>query len=187
MKRYLFVADIEATCTDSNEFPRSEMELIQFGATLIDMKTYERVLGFNVYVKPILHTEMTEFCRKLTGITDSILEGSAITMQEFCIAVRKTLKPYKEQYSWAAWGEFDRSFIIRNLQTRDLLHLYPFRGIEYTNLSAKFLEAQGLTRKKSLAQAVKMCGLTFEGRAHDGYDDACNTANLLPWILPKKI
>ena len=186
MKRHLLVADLEATCTNSEEFPRHEMELIQFGAVMIDMDDYSVVDKFDYYVKPILHPKMTYFCEELTGITDEILEEKAISMGEFCNKLNKDLKKYKGQYRWAAWGAFDKRFLMENLRQRKMSNNYPFHNIDYLNLSAIFKDIQGIKRKMGVKRAMAKCGLEFEGRQHNGYDDAYNTARMLPWILPKR-
>ena len=186
MKRFLLVADLEATCTDINEFPREEMELIQFGAVLIDMKTLHVVEEFDYYIEPIIHTKMTDFCVELTGITDEILEQNAISLGEFCTKIVRRLKKYKHRYEWAAWGHFDKNFIERNLDMRGILHMNPFKDIKYTNLSMTFKEAQGIKRKMGVKRAMRLCGLEFIGRQHNGFDDAFNTSRMLPWILPRR-
>ncbi len=185
-KRYLLVADIEATCTNSNEFPRHEMEMIQFGAVMVNMEDYSIVDGFDYYVQPVIHPKMTYFCEELTGITDEILAEKAIPMGEFCNKLNKDLKKYKGQYNWAAWGAFDKRFFVDNLKLRKLSHLYPFNNLDYLNLSMLFKNAQGIKRKMGVKKAMNKCRLEFEGRQHNGYDDAYNTARMLPWILPRK-
>lgn len=66
--RYLLVLDFEATCGESG-FPRGEMEIIEFPTIVYDLQEKKEAGRFHEYVKPVIRPQLTEFCTKLTGIT----------------------------------------------------------------------------------------------------------------------
>lgn len=187
MKRFLLVADLEATCTDSAEFPRSEMETIQFGGVIIDMLDYTTVDTIDVYIKPKIHPKLTKFCTELTHITDETIASKGVSLGEFCSILGRKIKPYRNRLEWAGWGAFDERFLRNDMERANLLESYPLKDIDYNNLSIMFMKTQGLSRKKGLQKALRIAGLTFVGQHHNGFDDAVNTARLLPFILPRKL
>jgi len=66
--RYLLVLDFEASCGESG-FPRDQMEIIEFPTIVYDLQEKKEVGRFHEYVKPVIRPQLTEFCTKLTGIT----------------------------------------------------------------------------------------------------------------------
>jgi len=66
--RYLLVLDFEATCGES-DFPRNQMEVIEFPTLAYDLQEKKEVGKFHEYVKPVIRPQLTEFCTNLTGIT----------------------------------------------------------------------------------------------------------------------
>lgn len=65
---YLLVLDFEATCGES-EFPRDQMEIIEFPTIVYDLQEKKEVGRFHEYVKPVIRSRLTEYCTQLTGIT----------------------------------------------------------------------------------------------------------------------
>ncbi len=69
---YFLVVDLEATCSDDGiAVPRDEMEIIEIGALMIHGRTLDSVSEFQSFVRPVRNPLLTDFCRKLTGITQS--------------------------------------------------------------------------------------------------------------------
>ena len=64
---FAIVVDVEATCTDKNEFPREEMEIIEIGAVCLDSDNNVRDT-FQTFIRPLKHPQLTEFCKELTTI-----------------------------------------------------------------------------------------------------------------------
>ncbi|XP_025414651.1 hydroxymethylglutaryl-CoA synthase 1-like isoform X3 [Sipha flava] len=85
-----FVLDFEATCDDKAHLLKPQ-EIIEFPCILVEFSTVSRnfeVLSyFHSYVKPIIHTELTEYCSQLTGITQDMICNSPLfdeVFQNFC-------------------------------------------------------------------------------------------------------
>ncbi|XP_078426247.1 3'-5' exoribonuclease 1 isoform X3 [Cetorhinus maximus] len=70
---YICVIDFEATCEENNP-PEYLHEIIEFPVALVNTRTLEIEDTFQEYVKPELKPKLTEFCTKLTGITQDMVD-----------------------------------------------------------------------------------------------------------------
>lgn len=77
---YICVVDFEATCEENNP-PDYLHEIIEFPMVLIDTHTLEIVDSFQEYVKPTVKPQLSEFCVKLTGITQKLVDEAEIFHQ----------------------------------------------------------------------------------------------------------
>lgn len=66
--RYLLVLDFEATCGERG-FPQDQVEIIEFPTIAYDLHEKKEVGRFHEYVRPVIQPRLTEFCTRLTGIT----------------------------------------------------------------------------------------------------------------------
>ena len=77
---YICILDFEATCFEHNEVERNKMEIIEFPSILYKINTddnsYELISEFHKYVKPTYKPILTDFCKKLTGITQEMVNNS---------------------------------------------------------------------------------------------------------------
>jgi len=66
--RYI-VVDVEATCwEDASARSRNEMEIIEIGAVRLD-ENFEIAEEFGLFVRPVVHEQLSDFCTELTTIT----------------------------------------------------------------------------------------------------------------------
>ncbi|XP_026816776.1 ERI1 exoribonuclease 3-like [Rhopalosiphum maidis] len=74
-----FVLDFEATC-DNGAHLLKPQEIIEFPCILVELNTvkgsFDVVSCFHSYVKPIIHTQLTDYCTQLTGITQDMVSNS---------------------------------------------------------------------------------------------------------------
>jgi inhibitor of KinA sporulation pathway (predicted exonuclease) len=78
--RHYLIIDLEATCSDTGEVPRGEMEIIEIGAVVMDSKTFEIESEFQSFIRPVRHPVLTGFCTELTGIKqDQVVVAPAFT------------------------------------------------------------------------------------------------------------
>lgn len=174
----LLIIDFEATCSDTGAVPREEMEIIEIGAVLADAATFAVVDDFQSFVRPVRHPTLTQFCTRLTTITQADIE-SAPGFADMMAALDAWLQPYGAPL-FCSWGDYDRKQLQQDCAYHDLP--YPF-GEDHLNLKRAFGRRQRLAKGPGLGSGLKMAGLTFEGTAHRGIDDARNMTRLLPWIL----
>lgn len=193
--RYLLCVDLEATCDDyppgmSDEqkaahqllVPRDEMETIEIGAVMIDLRAGCRVVGeFNRFVQPVLHPELTDFCRGLTTITQANVDGA----QSYAVVageVATFLEPFMaEGWMWCSWGDYDAKQLQEDAQRAGVLPMLDI-GL-HTNLKKWFWKMFDC-RALGLRPAVEALGLQWFGTYHRGIDDARNLAGLV-WAITR--
>jgi inhibitor of KinA sporulation pathway (predicted exonuclease) len=170
------IVDLEATC-DQTGLPRSQREVIEIGAVLVDGADLSVMQEFQVFVRPVRHPTLTAYCLELTTITQAQVDdapGFADAMAHFVEALvdgRET--------RFCSWGQYDRKQLQQDCD---------YHGVNYPlgthlDLSARFRQAQGINRRVGLKDALAMAGLPQVGVQHRGIDDARSLARLLPWCL----
>ena len=74
----LIIVDLEATCCKKGHIAREDMEIIEIGACAVDLNDFNVVDDFQLFIRPVVHTKLTEFCTELTGIEQSIVDGADV-------------------------------------------------------------------------------------------------------------
>lgn len=175
---HYLVIDFEATCCDRGTVPRREMEIIEFGAVMVDAEDFRVVDAFERFVRPQRHPTLTPFCTTLTSIRQHDVDA-APTFPE-CVA---DFKPWLYRYrevAFCSWGDYDRD----QLQQDCDFHRIPNPiSAPHFNVKRLLSERQRLKKKYGLAQAIERAGLRFVGTHHRGIDDARNIAALLPFVF----
>lgn len=180
MHRYLAVVDFEATCTDRNDFPVEEMEIIEFGIVVLDLMNNLKVVDeYASFVKPVLHPELTPFCTALTSIRQADVDA-APSFQKVSHEVAELLSQYHE-WSWASWGNSDRNLIEQDARRAKIEPCLP-PGL-HTNFKAFFSSIHNLGKQMGLKKAVELCGLQWTGTHHRAISDARNLAALSSYVL----
>jgi inhibitor of KinA sporulation pathway (predicted exonuclease) len=178
VKKTYIIVDLECTCTDSNEFPRNQMEIIEIAAASIESDSLKMIEEYNEFVKPVRNPVLTCFCKELTSISQEELENAEDfkkVLSRFKNWIRKHKNPI-----FCSWGDFDKNQIKQDC----IYHKqpYPF-GNDHINLKKEFSKVQGIKKRIGIARAIKLCGLKFEGKHHRGIDDVRNIISLLPYIF----
>lgn len=174
MNRPYLVVDLEATCDEHHAIPREETEIIEIGAVLVDPTTLLPRDEFQTFVRPVRHPKLTAFCTELTSITQADVE-SAPMLRAAMTSLRRWLP---EPVTLASWGAYDRNQFRRECG-RKRIEL-PW-GAEHLNIKERFGALAG--RRMGVGSALRHVGLSFEGTAHRGIDDARNIVRLLPYAL----
>ncbi|MEH6628515.1 MAG: 3'-5' exonuclease [Motiliproteus sp.] len=175
------VIDFEATCSETGEFLKEEMEVIEFGCVAVDYSG--SVLSeFESFVKPVRNPVLTDFCEELTTITQAQVDA-APKFPEVLVRFKEWLSQF-ENPVFCSWGYYDRNQLAKDCDFHGVK--YPFPTDEHINVKLKFSKIQDC-RPKGLKAAVERVGLAFEGSYHRGIDDARNVARLLSYVgLVKK-
>ena len=174
---HFLVIDVEATCDDRGSVPKSDMEIIEIGAVLVDAASLEPVAEFQSFVRPVRHPALTRFCTTLTTITQRDVEG-APDFSEALDALRRFIGDRDALFT--SWGQYDA-----NQFAADAFHhrvSLPFRG-RHLNAKQRFSDALGETKKFGMVDALERVGLPLAGTHHRGIDDARIIARLLPWAF----
>jgi inhibitor of KinA sporulation pathway (predicted exonuclease) len=175
------VVDLEATCSDDDKVPKHQMEIIEIGAVMVAAGDLEPVGEFQTFVRPVRHPKLTDFCTKLTSITQAQVDAAPLfpeAMKTFC-----TWAYGYEEILFCSWGAYDRKQF-----KQDCLHhhvRYPF-GSGHLNVKQAFTKHGRRRKPPGMAGALRHVGLELVGTHHRGIDDARNIARLLPWALGRK-
>ncbi|XP_074310629.1 uncharacterized protein LOC141646641 [Silene latifolia] len=179
--QYFVVIDFEATC-DKERNPHPQ-EIIEFPSVLVNSRTGQLENSFQVYVRPTHNQQLTDFCKDLTGIQQSqvdkgVLLGEALLMHDKWLedkGVKHT------NFAVVTWSNWDCRVMLESECRFKRIRKPPYFN-RWINLKIPYAKAFGDSRC-NLRDAVERAGLTWEGRAHCGLDDAKNTARLLAHLM----
>ncbi|TGZ66900.1 hypothetical protein CRM22_005071 [Opisthorchis felineus] len=199
--RWYFVLDFESTCC-KDQSDTMLPEIIEFPVVIMDSVDGRIVDSFRRFVRPTENPILSDFCTKLTGIHQERVKKAddlSVVLKEFDL----WLKQKKEQLCcrfrptdvataiFVTWTDWDIGTCLWNECRRKKLPL-PNDLLNRIDMKAIFQQWLGSSQAKQrwhggLSDALRLVGLTFEGRPHCGIDDARNTALLLRHLLLKNI
>ncbi|GKV93203.1 hypothetical protein PEC301645_06500 [Pectobacterium carotovorum subsp. carotovorum] len=192
--RYLICIDLEATCDD---YPKSmsaadrsdrsllvtpeEMEIIEIGLVTLDLlQHYKVVTNFSQFVQPILHPNLTPFCKALTGIKQHDVDN-AQPFSKVSQIVDTLLQPFLiEGVVWCSWGTYDAEQIKRDCARLGVKSsLNDLKHLSIDLFYGSFFD----TPAPDLKEAVESLGITWEGQYHRALDDSRHLARLVAKLL----
>ena len=103
---HYLVIDLEATCCDQGTIRLGETETIEIGSVMADAGSLNPVDEFSIFVRPVRHPVLTEFCTKLTSITQADVDGTA-GFRDALTQLIHWANSYPN-YVFSSWGEYDR-------------------------------------------------------------------------------
>ncbi|XP_051911894.1 3'-5' exoribonuclease 1 [Hippocampus zosterae] len=177
---YICVVDFEATCEEDNP-PDFLHEIIEFPMVLISTHTLEIVGTFQEYVKPELYPTLSDFCVKLTGITQDKVDAA----KPFPAVLKRVVKWLEERelgtkykYTFLTDGAWDMSKFL-NIQCRISQIRYPRFARKWINIRKSYGNFYKVPRTQTkLSTMLDKLGLQYEGRPHSGLDDSRNIARV---------
>ncbi len=172
----IIVVDIESTCWKDAPPAGEESEIIEIGICPIDISSGQRLEKESILVKPE-HSKVSEFCTKLTTLTQAQV-NQGITFQQACSILKK--KYLSKERVWASYGDYDRRQFERQCQSFKIS--YPF-GTKHLNVKSLFAIIHALPQEVGMEQALELLNLPLEGTHHRGGDDALNIAAILSELL----
>nr|CDS31657.1 eri1 exoribonuclease 2 [Hymenolepis microstoma] len=173
-------------------------------AEIIKAQTGEIVDEFHKYVRPTENPILSDFCKKLTGISQERVDGSS-DLQQVLKEFEQWLKNKKKQLNctfkvdcqnsaiFVTWTDWDIRTCLWNECQRKRLSL-PVDLLTRIDLKAVFKQWHASKNPHAtsefqgrLQDAITAAGLSFRGRPHSGIDDARNTAALLYRIISGEV
>ncbi|XP_027113996.1 uncharacterized protein LOC113763689 [Coffea eugenioides] len=179
--QYFVVIDFEATC-DKEKNPHPQ-EIIEFPSVIVSSMTGQLEACFQTYVRPTCNQHLTDFCKDLTGI-QQIQVDRGVTLSEALLRHDKWLEKKgikNTKFAVVTWSNWDCQVMLESECRFKKIRKPPYFN-KWINLKVPFREVFGGARC-NLKEAVQMAGLTWQGRAHCGLDDAKNTARLLALLM----
>lgn len=151
-----------------------KQEIIQIGAVLLD-ENMEIADCFNNYVKP-MYGALDNFIIRLTGI--SWRDLSAAPYLKEALADFLNWLP-DEDVTIVSWSMTDKTQLLKEIAEKGIA------DIRIDALSESWLDCQPMfseklsnNRRYSLSEALVAADIPYEGAAHNGLNDARNTALL---------
>ena len=162
------IFDLEATCWLGRP-PKGLNEIIEIGA--IKVNDYGEVVSrFSKFVKPSINPILSDFCKKLTSISQEDVDKSKtfpFIIQEFM----DWIEVEDESYCLISWGKYDRHQLIQDCE----LHRLESDWLDYHfNIKPAYRELKNLKDEPGLKKAVKLEGFEFTGVHHRAISDAEN-------------
>lgn len=177
---YICVVDFEATCEEDNP-PDFLHEIIEFPMVLINTHTLEITDTFREYVKPELNGQLSDFCVKLTGITQKMVDEAdtfPTVLQRVVHWLQERELGTKYKYAMLTDGSWDMSKFL-NIQCRVSRIRYPPFAKKWINIRKSYGNFYKVPRTKTkLSTMLEKLGLKYEGRPHSGLDDSRNIARI---------
>lgn len=177
---FICVVDFEATCEEHN--PRDFVhEIIEFPMVLIDTRSLEIVDSFQQYVQPEVNPTLSEFCVKLTGITQETVDeadGFPCVFRRAVAWLQEKELGTKYKYALLTDGSWDMSKFLYT-QCRLSRIRYPAFARSWINIRKSYGNFYKVTRSQTkLNSMLENLGLQYEGRPHSGLDDSRNIARV---------
>jgi inhibitor of KinA sporulation pathway (predicted exonuclease) len=173
------VVDLEATCDDGGAIPRHDSETIEIGAVLVDGQTLRTVGELMMFVRPVVHPDLTPFCTSLTTITQDDVDGAPGFPE-----VAERLAAFGRGALFCSWGRYDRNQLTADAARHGVD--MPLPG-EHWNLKEAFGRVRGTRRRVGTLRALADLGIAWTGTHHRGIDDARNIARTLPYLLGRTV
>lgn len=188
---YLVCLDFEATCWEKADQAKwKTQEIIEFPAVLVRTETGEIEAEFQKYLRPVEFATLTDFCVRLTGITQQTVDGG-ISMKE-CISdfdtwlmrivrereleLPKTRENSEGNVGLCTWTDWD--FITLSKEcARKKIRKPPYLG-QWIDVRKIFIRHYKI-KPTSFNHALNHVGLKFIGKPHSGIEDARNLARLV--------
>jgi 3'-5' exoribonuclease 1 len=165
------IFDLEASCWLGRP-PHGINEVIEIGA--VKVNDYNEVVSiFNKFIKPTVNPILSDFCTRLTSITQSDVDRSKtfpFIIQEFMDWIS-----IDEDFVLISWGKYDKQQLIQDCE----LHKMETEWLEHHfNLKPAYRALKDLKDEPGLKKAVKLEGFEFTGIHHRAISDAENTAKI---------
>jgi 3'-5' exoribonuclease 1 len=166
------IYDLEAACWLGRP-PKGHNEIIEIGA--IKVNRYGEVEEvFSKFVKPVINPILSDFCTKLTSITQEDINRAkdfSIVGKEF----QDWINIYEDEFVLCSWGKYD----IELLKLDCRLHKLDLDWLEFNvNLKDSYKRIKGEHHRTGLKSTLKKEGIEFTGMHHRAISDAENLAKL---------
>ncbi|MCR5272950.1 MAG: exonuclease domain-containing protein [Lachnospiraceae bacterium] len=174
------IVDFEMNPVDKKyeeEYDICSKEIIEVGAIKLDEDMNE-ISQFKCYFKPEYNTEIDYIINNITGISYDMVKNEKTFTEAVGDFVDWCAKD--GEFRVYAWSNCDRAQFMKELTLKNIKITSEICAMmnNWEDFQRMFDIAVKACHSTSLENALKMVGLNFEGRAHDGMDDAINTARL---------
>lgn len=180
--KYMCVMDFEATC-DESVFGSYQHEIIEFPVVLVNLAGASIAGEFHSYVRPTENTELTEFCRQLTGITQEQVDAAPTlpevlqSFDEWMSEKGLVYTDHSQDFAFATHGPWDLRYFLHNECERKGFRK-PAYFDKWCNIKRSYSRRYGM-RASTIPNMLSSQGMEFQGKLHSGIDDTRNIARLV--------
>ena len=182
----LLILDFEANCIKDGKL--NCQEIIEFPIIPINVQSLDiSDNNFHYYIKPTVHTEITDFCTELTGITQDTV-NSGIKLEEALekLEIWMQKNGFNEQNSiFVTCGRWDLNSCLKNEAIYKNLN-YPNYLKRYINIKDIWCQVMFKNKSAGMKGMLDSFNLKLEGRHHSGIDDSKNIAKIAVELLKRR-
>lgn len=174
----LYVVDFEATCLKNGDYDAEfikKQEIIQAGICIAEPEEIRTIHQFSLMIKPVFNPLLTDFCVKLTSITQTQVEKGF----PFAEAVKIMELVSQPGDTFCSWGNFDPSIFKKNCELHEINN--PFENWPHVNIK-QFAADWFQEEARGIKGTCDVLGIPFQGQLHIGLNDASNVVNVLRQI-----
>lgn len=177
--QYLLILDFEANCVEEGKLECQEV--IEFPVVPIDIKNLKVMEDkiFHTYVKPTVVPNITEFCTKLTGITQGQVDAGIDLVETL-----KRLDKWRTENGFTyhnstivTCGKWDLNTCLKNEAAYKQLDIPDYLR-KFINIKDLWMSTFCLPKSPDMVGMLKSLELTLDGKHHSGIDDSKNIAKL---------
>lgn len=161
--------DVEMTCWEGPSPRGMKQEIIEIGVAEMDLQSLSIIREKPYFVRPRCW-EISPRCTELTGITNDDIR-TARPFPEVLVALTDDFSPSKAMC--CTWGD-DAALIATTCHAHGLKS--PLRYL--VDVAQLFPRLFLLKQQVSLAKAIEILELSFDGMPHSALADARNTARV---------
>lgn len=183
LNKNILVVDVESTCWENDQEKGDQKnEIFQIGMTAVNNDKITNIK--DIKIKP-QYSSISNFCKNLTGMTQEKIDKEGVSIKEGYNAFKDIISQYS---TWASWGKYDYNQISKMCELYNIPQVAQKDHINIRELFAKKILGSDNPHDapNNPKIAMEQLGLKFEGRNHDGADDALNIAKLFVAINKHK-
>lgn len=169
------VFDLEATCWENER--GNANEIIEIGAVKLN-DSLEQLGEFSKFVRPTVNPILSDFCKKLTTITQKDVELA----DTFENVIREFEDWIGEDVVLCSWGFYDRKQITSECKLKSYSGNICWMIERHISIKHQFAEIKGC-KLCGMSYALAHLGLALEGTHHRGIDDARNIAKIFKAVF----
>ncbi|MCX7749899.1 MAG: exonuclease domain-containing protein [Clostridia bacterium] len=172
------IFDLEATCWENGKGKVSE--IIEIGAVKLNEKL-ESLGTFSTFVRPVINPILSEFCTKLTTITQQDVDG-ADTFELAMKTFESWIGLQGEKVLLCSWGFYDKKQILAECEVKSYSGRIGWMLDSHISIKHQFAKAREIS-PCGMRYALEILGLPLEGTHHRGIDDAKNIAKIFKTVF----
>lgn len=168
------IFDLEATCWENDR--KRQNETIEIGAVKLNERL-ETASDFQIFVKPALSPQLSDFCKQLTSISQADVD----TAMYFPQAISQFQEWIgNEPHVLCSWGFYDKNQLQKDCTLHQIASEWTDNHISLKHQHGRMI---GRERGVGMERALTMLKLPLEGTHHRGIDDAKNIAKIFVKIF----